>query len=120
MKLSTTFLTALAAVGYTYTIPQATVKTRFPKGMSISIPHDPGLSSVTFHIRINKKFDGIEDGQITANIKKPIDGLWFFKSKYTPIREGDIMYYWILAVHEGRTYNLIDQFFVFTHYQDGE
>lgn len=67
------------------------------------------MSWVSFHIKINEEFDGLEVGTLTKDIVKPNQGKWTYEDKKTELRVNEILYYWVNIVYNGVDYNLIDQ-----------
>lgn len=109
MKFSAILFSALALANASYSPSGVTVDPIRPTGIRISIPDEPGISLVAFHIKINEEFDGLEAGHIAEDIRKAKDGRWTYKNRRTQLRNGDVVHYWIHVVRHGLGYNLIEQ-----------
>lgn len=67
------------------------------------------MTWASFHIQINKNFNGLEVGSLTRDIVKPHNGQWFYEDKDTKLKIGDMVYYWVHIIHNDEAYNLVDQ-----------
>lgn len=77
--------------------------------MKNNITDEYGIKWVSYHIKINSEFEGLEIGELTRDIVKPNDGEWVYEDKTSELKVGDIIYYWINIVHNGEEYILEDQ-----------
>lgn len=69
------------------------------------------MTWASFHVQINKKFNGLEVGT-NKDIVKAHNAQWFYMDKKVQLKVGDIVYYWIHIIHNNEAYNLIDQQYV--------
>ncbi|KAF2893393.1 hypothetical protein ILUMI_12787 [Ignelater luminosus] len=78
-----------------YTIPHITVEPLRPKGLKVFIPDDKEIRSFAFHANINDRINGREEGTLSEEIIKPIDGFWTFLDKHVYLQPDDVIYYWV-------------------------
>jgi hypothetical protein len=103
------FLVNIQEFCVAYTPPTATVERLHPTGLRMSIPDEPGISLVAFHIKINDHFDGLEAGHIAKDILNPRNGRWTYEDGHTRLNSGDTVHYWIHVDYRGEGYNLVNQ-----------
>ncbi|XP_012226141.1 beta-1,3-glucan-binding protein [Linepithema humile] len=92
-----------------YVPPPASVQPYHPAGLRMSIPDEPGINLVAFHVNVNRRFNGLEAGQIAKDILTARNGEWTYQDSHTQVKRGDIIYYWIHVQRHGLGYNLVDQ-----------
>ncbi|OXU21136.1 hypothetical protein TSAR_005182 [Trichomalopsis sarcophagae] len=106
-----------------YVPPEALVEPLTPVGLRISIPDEPGITLVAFHVKFNQEFNGLEAGTIARDIMKPKNGRWTYEDKSTRLNENDVIYYWVHVVYNRLGYNLLEQEHTVTdfyEYQDSK
>lgn len=69
----------------------------------------PGMTWVSFHVKFNDEFKGLEVGPLTKDIIKPHNRRWTYHDKTTKLKVGDVVYYWIHIIYNDLPYNLLDQ-----------
>ncbi|KRT81459.1 hypothetical protein AMK59_5856 [Oryctes borbonicus] len=88
-----------------YEVPDATVEILQPRGFRVSIPDQEGISLFAFHGKINEPFDGREAGYFARDIVSPRNGRWVFTDQGTPLKPGDIIYYWLYVDYTNKAGN---------------
>ncbi|XP_012226140.1 beta-1,3-glucan-binding protein [Linepithema humile] len=93
-----------------YVPPPAMVEPLYPAGLRISIPDEPGIHLVAFHVNINEEFDGgLEAGHIAKDILRARNGRWTYQDNHTQLRRGDTVHYWVHVQRDGLGYNRVHQ-----------
>ncbi|NP_001155149.1 gram-negative bacteria binding protein 1-2 precursor [Nasonia vitripennis] len=102
-------LTSAHLTSAQYVPPEALVEPLKPNGIRISIPDEPGISLVAFHVKFNDEFIGLEAGTIARDVVREKNGRWTYEDRSTRLKKNDVIYYWIHVVYNGLGYNLINQ-----------
>ncbi|KAI8117282.1 Gram-negative bacteria-binding protein 1 [Lucilia cuprina] len=95
--LSIVLLVNLAGWGCTFTIQPAEFNIIGDK-FTLSIPNDPDIKWVSFHVNINKEFRSFETGQYSGTASIPQNKKWTveFDKK---LQDKDIVYVWMAVQH---------------------
>ncbi|KAF2893395.1 hypothetical protein ILUMI_12789 [Ignelater luminosus] len=105
-----------------YEVPPVLVQAYSPKGLSVSIPDEDGISLFAFHGKINQEMDGREAGTYSVDILKPRDGRWTYTNRAAKLKPGDVIYYWVNVDYDDgegkRGYIKDDQSFTVTELLD--
>ncbi|KFB50162.1 AGAP012409-PA-like protein [Anopheles sinensis] len=76
-----------------------------PNGLIVWINADPGISSFTFHGKLNQQFSQYYDvGRWAQTITKVRNGRYLFIDREAKVVPGDIIYYRTVIVRNGQTY----------------
>lgn len=102
-----------------YEVPKAKIEVFYPRGFQVSIPADEGSTLFAFHGKLNEEFDGLEAGHWAKDILKVRDGRFTFVERQTPLKIGDILYYWTYVIHNGLGYREDDGKYVVEGYVNG-
>lgn len=89
---------------YKVSLSPPTIKAYQPKGLSVSIPHSPGITLFAFHGNINHELGLHEGGTLSRDIVKPQNGTWTYKDDSVKLNVGDIISYWVYVVKDGLGY----------------
>lgn len=86
---------SLSSLVFSYTVPDATVQILKPKGFRLSLPHEDGISEVSFNIKINQRINLYQPGDFAAIITERTGDVWAFDNINTKIKTGDVINYWV-------------------------
>uniref|UniRef100_A0A336MP99 CSON002051 protein n=1 Tax=Culicoides sonorensis TaxID=179676 RepID=A0A336MP99_CULSO len=92
--------------------PEVEIKVLSPKGFSVSIPAESGISLFAFHGKLNEEMEELEAGTWSQDVRKPKNGRFTFTDKNTKLKNGDVLHYWTFTIHNGRGYRHDDGKFV--------
>lgn len=97
MKLMNTlmFFTLSASFVASYKIPIANVDILIPKGFRLSLPHEEGLSQISFNIKINNPINLYQPGDFAAIITEQTGDIWAYDNINTLVKIGDNINYWV-------------------------
>ncbi|TMW49583.1 hypothetical protein DOY81_005326 [Sarcophaga bullata] len=70
----------------------------FDDKFRLSIPDDPDLKWVSFHVNINKEFRSFEAGQLTGIASLPRNKKWSYEFE-RKLKDNDIVYIWLAVQH---------------------
>lgn len=102
-----------ASVSVAYTVPKARIDILRPRGFSVSIPSAVGIQTFSFHGNLNIPMAGLENGQISADVIKPVNGRWIFVDRKHEVKAGDVLYYWLYVQKDALGYRRDDQIHIF-------
>ncbi|KAJ6616523.1 Beta-1,3-glucan-binding protein, partial [Pseudolycoriella hygida] len=75
---------------------------------------EPGITLFAFHGKINRRFRGNEEGDLTLDVTRAKNGVWAYENRNKQVMEGDVLYFWIHVQHDGVGYLLENQEYYFT------
>ncbi|XP_052126948.1 beta-1,3-glucan-binding protein-like isoform X2 [Frankliniella occidentalis] len=97
---------AVRQVGYS--VPTPLIEALSPRGLRATIPDEPGISLVRFHIGVNKPLSAQRLGTVNVEVSQPTDSgaapLWTYEDRTTVLGAGDVLYFWLQVTLAGHTY----------------
>ncbi|XP_076264087.1 beta-1,3-glucan-binding protein 2-like [Rhynchophorus ferrugineus] len=90
-----------------YEVPKPKIEVH-PKGFTVAIPDEEGISLFAFHGNINKPMADLEAGQFSKDILRKKNHEWVFNETRTKLKEGDVIYYWLFVIKDGLGYRYDD------------
>lgn len=99
-----------------FNVPKAEFKIYYPKGFEVSIPADENVTLFTFHGKLNEQMRGLETGNWSRDISKPINGRFVFEDRETSLKIGDVIYFWTFVIRNRQGYRQDDGVYVVTEY----
>ncbi|KAB0799702.1 hypothetical protein PPYR_07582 [Photinus pyralis] len=97
-----------------YTVPKPEILVYKPRGFSVSIPDETGIRLFAFHGKINKVIQNLHPGDLTKEVKYPVNGKWIFHDERTKLKVGDTIHYWMFVVKDAHGYSLDSTSFTVT------
>ncbi|KAK4886926.1 hypothetical protein RN001_003197 [Aquatica leii] len=95
-----------------YKVPQPEILVYDPQGLSVSIPHSPGMRLFAFHANFNKRITLGASGEYYKQVVHQTDGKWSFTDDEISVKVGDTIYYWITVVKDRVSHRLVANFTV--------
>uniref|UniRef100_A0A336LU14 CSON015495 protein n=1 Tax=Culicoides sonorensis TaxID=179676 RepID=A0A336LU14_CULSO len=102
----------------TFQHPPIEIKVLQPKGFTVSIPAEAGISIFAFHGKLNKEFDGLEAGTWSQDRIKSKNGKFTYTNKITKLKIGDVLHFWTFTIHDGLGYRHDNGRFVVNSYDN--
>ncbi|XP_055843604.1 uncharacterized protein LOC129910298 [Episyrphus balteatus] len=101
-----------------YIVPKAEFKIFYPKGFEVSIPAKENVTLFAFHGKLNERMNGLEAGQWSIDISRPINGRFVFEDREASLKLGDVIYFWTFVINNRQGYREDDGAFVISEYNN--
>ncbi|KAM7358144.1 gram-negative bacteria binding protein 1 [Cochliomyia hominivorax] len=82
---------------HSFTVPPIELEL-FEDKFTLSIPNDPDIKWVAFHVNINKEFRSFESGQLIGTVSMPRNQKWSHEFSRS-LKTTDILYIWLSVQH---------------------
>lgn len=89
---------------YEYHVPRPSIKSVYPRGFRMSIPHRPGVEKVTYHISLSGPLSNKEGGELSKGVVERWNGRWTFIDRTAQLQGGDTIYFWVEVLKDGKLY----------------
>ncbi|CAH0730011.1 unnamed protein product, partial [Brenthis ino] len=105
------YLQVILICGQQYRIHDVTIQALGPKGIRVSMPAEPKQTLFVFQGNLNQKINQNDVGRISAELINPVNNRWVYEDLNVALKVGDIIYYYVTVVYDGKGYILDNQSF---------
>ncbi|KAF5292533.1 hypothetical protein FQR65_LT01679 [Abscondita terminalis] len=95
-----------------YKVPEPQILVYYPTGLTVNIPHVPGMRLFAFHANFNKRINLGSSGEYYKQVVRETEDKWGFSDDSLSLNVGDIICYWITVVKDSASYKFIGNFTV--------
>ena len=69
---------------------------------------------MSFHVKINEPFNGLEEGTYNGELSNPTSGQWTYNDDNIKLNINDKVYYWIFIEYNGRAFTYVGPEYIVT------